>query len=125
MVGVDTSDIDFNIVEKTGGEKTHTLTVDEMPSHTHGSKSLSGYFNIRSCGAKKIDYSITNVDGIITRNRITWSGTHLKLDASSFNSPYYEKITVDATHEHTSVGENQTHNNLQPYYTCYIWLRIA
>lgn len=31
LVGVDTSDADFNTVKKTGGEKTHTLTTNEIP----------------------------------------------------------------------------------------------
>lgn len=35
LVGVDTSQSEFNKVMKTGGEKKHTLTVNEMPSHSH------------------------------------------------------------------------------------------
>ena len=42
IVGVDTSDIDFSAAEKTGGEKTHKLTQNEMPAHTH---SLTGAVN--------------------------------------------------------------------------------
>ena len=34
-VGVNTADTDFKTVEKTGGEKTHTLTVDETAPHSH------------------------------------------------------------------------------------------
>ena len=39
LVGFDENDADFNEVLKTGGEKTHTLIVSEMPSHTHRPKS--------------------------------------------------------------------------------------
>ena len=35
LVGKDSTDTDFNKLGKTSGEKTHTLTVDEIPSHKH------------------------------------------------------------------------------------------
>lgn len=47
VVGHDPSDGDYS-VGKTGGEKTHTLTVDQMPSHNHNiSLSIWGYVDPR------------------------------------------------------------------------------
>jgi microcystin-dependent protein len=35
VVGYDAGDGDYNAVGRTGGEKTHKLTIAEMPSHNH------------------------------------------------------------------------------------------
>lgn len=48
LVGVDTGQAEFDVVEETGGAKTHTLTLAEMPAHFHNIKERgdgSGVFN--------------------------------------------------------------------------------
>lgn len=89
LVGVDENDIDFNTSSKTGGEKTHTLTINEMPKHNH----------------------------ILSRR--TDTGSYFNLTSvSSQNGQSYNVPTSDT-------GGNQPHNNMQPYYTCYIFVRTA
>ena len=45
-VGVDTGDSNFNTIEKTGGASTHTLSVAEMPAHTHSAFKATTYENM-------------------------------------------------------------------------------
>lgn len=50
LVGVDTSQTEFATVEKHGGNKTHTLSVEEIPPHDHPSRVFPGSSSSMSGG---------------------------------------------------------------------------
>ena len=89
LVGVDENDSDFNASSKTGGEKTHTLTIDEMPSHNHA-----------------VVYSGNTL------------GTEATIVSGKANGTQHNGFILNT-------GGSQAHNNMQPYYTCYIFVRTA
>ena len=92
LVGVDENDTDFNASSKTGGEKKHQLTVEELPKHRH---------NPTPSGA----------------TTFSQGGSYDAMQGSGNRS--YNFLGSSYT------GEDVPHNNMQPYYTCYIFVRTA
>lgn len=121
IVGADENDEDFTSVKKNIGEKKHTLTQAELPSHTHGSKSLVG--TIRDMAQQDSNTNIWG-DGICSQfQEGGWYGYGTSKAGSG--TKVKDSITINATHEHSTVGSGQSHNNIQPSFTLYIWERIA
>ena len=104
LVGVDENDTDFNASSKTGGEKAHTLTIQEIPSHNHNRiRIVNGNQYLGPSGGSNF-----NVAGI-----------NLNSGAYPYNNENYNNA------ETSSAGGGQSHNNMQPFYTCYIFVRTA
>ena len=58
LVGLDSGQSEFDVVEETGGAKTHTLVESEIPAHVHGELAPSS----ASSGALKFAID-TNASG--------------------------------------------------------------
>ena len=89
----------FATAGATGGSETHTLTVAEMPSHTHTQDAHSHTIPSSASGA---DFATTRPGDY--GNTLTTGST-------------------TATNQNTGGGE--AHNNLQPYIVVYMWRRTA
>ena len=81
----------------TGGEKTHELTVGEIPAHVHIENNLAMIWNTAS----------GNVGADPSRKEMAAAGALTPSVATS------------------SVGGGQAHNNMPPYYGAYIWRKTA
>lgn len=87
-VGLDIDDTDFNELGKTGGEKTHTLTENEIPP-----------MDVHMTQHTWFDRGGLEAGGAVNRKVVAGGGTG--------GSPEFVIGTVN--------GGGQAHNNLQPY----------
>lgn len=85
----------YNTAGATGGEATHTLTTDEMPSHSH------------------------TVYGTTANHGQSWD------DTSHPRAETYVDTTHDRDPYVASSGGGQAHNNMPPYLVVYMWQRTA
>lgn len=101
LVGVNASDTDFASAGKTGGEKKHTLTIAEMPSHSHAFR--------------------------VVLDKRTESGSSLPKGANSMgdNNGWSGYVQPGGNGAIQATGNSNSHNNLQPYYCVYIFKRIS
>lgn len=90
-MGFDSADADFNTIGKTGGEKKHTLTTEEMPKDFPKQKH-----------------------GIIYDSGQTGSGWFAG-EIKNYGSGEYKTQTGVGTQIFEALGSGQSHNNLQPY----------
>ena len=98
----------------TGGEATHTLSVNEIPAHSHGI-SNSGDHTHNFYGSDGNNGQFTEGDGLDTEANKQY--TH--------NERYTTSSAGAHTHTISNAGGGAAHNNMPPYLVCYIWQRTA
>lgn len=86
----------------TGGEKTHTLTQNELPKITG---SINNY------ALQEQGQSVSTSGVFSTRQATEWA-------TYGSNGKTQDSDIVDL-----NIGNNQPHNNMPPYYGVYIWIR--
>lgn len=108
LVGVDESDTDFSTVSKTGGAKTHKLSDGELPAK-------NGIIAFHGAGGSGT--VVERCSGVFTGTSLINNKYHTNQSTSGGNS--YGGVNFDLG------GKNESHNNLQPYTTVYMWVRTA
>lgn len=107
-VGLDSSQTEFDSIGEKGGEKTHTLTTSQIPSHTHTQNQHSH--------TVVISYRLNNGTTVAINGDTIVGGGNGALNGDAFTYtaiPTATTSSVVATNQNT--GGDTSHNNLQPY----------
>lgn len=121
-VGVDEKQDEFKTPGKEGGEKTHALSVSEMPIHNHEGTYTDPKSETTGKPDDNGEYSDTKYS---VHYDVTESGMRYVETSSGMVVSIPLSNVIESTHGVYPNGGSQAHNNLQPYITCHMWKRTA
>ena len=123
-VGINTSDSNFNTVEKTGGASAVTLTASQIPSHTHTFTGSSTTTNSAGGHTHNIGRDTDGGSGS-SRYTVHKAGASGAQGTSPTSSAGAHTHTLTPKGKNGNTGGGGSHTNLQPYIVCYMWKRTA
>lgn len=123
-VGINTSDSNFNTVEKTGGASAVTLTASQMPSHTHTFTGSSTTTNSAGGHTHNVGWDADGGGGT-SRYTVHKAGTSGAQGTSPTSNSGAHTHTLTPKGKNGNTGGGGSHTNLQPYIVCYMWKRTA
>lgn len=68
LVGIDAGQAEFDVVEETGGAKTHTLQTSEIPAHSHVQNLPTSQTGGQSSGTRDTSTNGSGADALSTAN---------------------------------------------------------
>jgi len=126
LIGLDAGgDADFDTLGDTGGAKTHTISANNLPTHTHSIPSLTGTTSSDGAHTHTLDRPRLGADSDRGGNSSNFSIDNTETATTSSSGAHTHTVTTTASNTGNNTTTATAVNHMNPFITVAMWRRSA